>query len=146
MKKFVLLFVVLAAFAISTSAQCDKKVQWSATKADFVDEAGATQDTKNVKVEIYTNKKEIKITHDDDLTDSLVGSVKEFNCDWKQPFKNGKTIIKADLQEKNGEYTNSIITIEAVDAKISITINMVAPDGRKMIIKIPVDNYAEGKN
>jgi hypothetical protein len=145
MKRIVLLVAVIATFAISASAQCDKKVLWSAVKADFVDETGAVQDTKNVKVAIYTSKKEINITHDDDLTDSLGGIIKEFSCEWKQPFKNGKTIIKADLHDKDGEYTNSVITIEAADAKISVTINMVAPDGRKMIIKIPVDSYTEEK-
>jgi len=144
MKKLACAFVALVAFTTIASAQCEKKVLWSAPKADFVDENGSVQDTKNVNVAIYTSKKSIRITHDDDLTDSLYGAIKEFTCDWKQPFKNGKSIIKADLQEKNGEYVNSTITIEATDSKILITISMIAPDGRKMIIRVPVEGYKEG--
>lgn len=143
MKKIIFILIASVSFAISVSAQCDKKIIWSAAKADFVDENGNVQDTKNVKVAIYTNKQNIKITHDDDLTDTLFGTIKEVICDWKQPFKNGQMTIKTDLQEKNGEYTNSTIKIEATDSKILITINMVAQDGRKMIIKVPVDGYKE---
>jgi len=146
MKKIPIILAVLTAINISVFAQCDKKVAWSASKADFMDEAGNIQDTKNVTVAIYTNKKEIKITHSDDVMDTLQGVIKEFSCDWKQPYKNGKTVMKADLMEKNGEHMNSIITIEAIESKISISINMEGPDGKKMVIKIPVDNYKEEKN
>ena len=146
MKKIAFVLAVLMAFNISLFAQCDKKISWSAQKADFMDEAGNIQDTKNVKVMVYTNKKEVMILHGDDVMDTLRGFVKEMTCDWKQPYKNGRMIMKADMSEKNGESLNGSVTIEAIESKITIWLRVESPDGKKMVIKIPVDNYIEEKN
>ena len=144
MKKSLLILSVLVAFTTtSLFAQCGKTVIWTAPKAEFMDEAGNIQDTKEVNVIIKTTNKEITIVHSDDVNDTLKGTVKEDTCDWKEPFKNGKTILKADLADHGGKYENSTITIEAKESKISISIQMETPDGKKLVIRIPVESYKE---
>jgi len=141
MKKILVCLLILVGSGISVFAQCDQKVVWTAPKADFADEAGNVTETKDVKVVIRTNKKEIKITHSDDETDTLHGLIKEATCDWKEAFKNGKTVMKVDLSDRSSEMANSVITIEAKDSKILISILAQTPDGTKKMIKIPVDSY-----
>ncbi|HTQ63301.1 MAG TPA: hypothetical protein VMI12_00810 [Puia sp.] len=141
MKRILICLFVLIVSGISVFAQCDQKVVWTAPKADFADEAGNVTETKDVKVVIRTNKKEIKITHSDDETDTLQGLIKEVTCNWKDAFKNGKTVMKVDLSDRNTQMMNSIITIEAKDSKILVSILAEIPDGTKKMIKIPVDSY-----
>jgi hypothetical protein len=84
----------------------------------------------------------VKITHSDDLSDTLMGPVKEINC-WSEPFKNGKLVYKCDLSERSGDIANSTMTVEAKDSKIIIYLYIETPDGKKMTIRIPVENYKE---
>ena len=143
MKK-TLFFLAFATLVTSgLLAQCEKKVTWTASKGEFLDEAGNLQDTKDVKVFIQTTKQEIILVHSDDESDTLRGKVREIICDWKEPFKNGKITLKTDLTERSGEYANSVITIEAKDAHITIILHIDQPDGRKVQIRIPVDSYKE---
>ena len=140
MKKILVCLFTLIGSCVSVFAQCDQKVVWTAPKAEFADSTGNVMETKDVKVVIWTNRKEVKITHSDDETDTLQGLIKEFSCNWQQAFKNGKTVMKLDLTDRNSQMANSIITIEAKESKISVTILAETPDGKKMI-KIPVDSY-----
>jgi len=143
MKKTLFFLAITTLVSSCLFAQCDKKVTWTASKGEFLDEAGNLQDTKDVKVFIQTSRQEIIIVHSDDESDTLRGKVKEITCDWKEPFKNGKITLKTDLTERSGEYANSIITIEAKDTHITILLHIEQPDGRKMQIRIPIDSYKE---
>jgi hypothetical protein len=142
MKKILLLALIICN-ANLIWAQCEKKITWTANKAEFLDESGAVQETKDVTVTIESSGKYIKIIHSDDITDTLTGPVKEVNCDWSQPYKNGKLVYKCDLAERSGDMANSTLTVEAKDSKITIYLNVITPDGKKMSIRIPVENYKE---
>jgi hypothetical protein len=143
MKKLFFLIGVITLSGANLFAQCEKKVTWTASKGEFLDEAGNLQDTKDVKVFIQTSKQEIILIHSDDESDTLKGKIREITCDWKEPFKNGKITLKADLTERSGDYANSVITIEAKDSHITILLHIEQPDGRKMQIRIPIDSYKE---
>jgi hypothetical protein len=142
MKKILLLAIIICS-ANWVLAQCEKKIVWTANKAEFLDEAGAVQDTKEVTVVIESSGKYVKITHSDDLNDSLTGPVKELKCGWSEPYKNGKLEYKCDLSERSGDMANSVMTVEAKDSKIIIYLHIETPDGKKMTIRIPVENYKE---
>jgi hypothetical protein len=142
MKKMLLLALMICS-ANLIWAQCEKKITWTANKAEFLDDSGSVQETKDVTVTIESSGKYVKITHSDDMADSLTGAVKELNCGWSQPFKNGKVVYKCDLMERSGEAANSTMTVEAVDSKITIFLNIITPDGKKMTIRIPVESYKE---
>lgn len=142
MKKILLLALVICS-ANCIWAQCEKKIVWTGNKAEFLDEAGAVNETKEVTVVIESSGKFVKITHSDDLNDSLTGPVKELNCGWSEPYKNGKIVYKCELAERSGDVAASTMTVEAKDSKIVIYLNIVTPDGKKMTIRIPVENYKE---
>lgn len=136
--------LVLAVFSISLAhAQCDKKTTWTASKAEFLDESGAVQDTKDVTVVVETSPKYLKITHSDEPEDSLTGQVKEVNCGWIKGSKNGKIVFSCDMTERSGDHANSTLTIESKDEKIIILLYIERSDGKKMNIRIPVDNFKE---
>jgi hypothetical protein len=144
MKK-IFLFLLLAAFISSSGfAQCGKKITYTAAKAEFVDESGNVQDTKNVQVQIKTSGQRISIMHSDDESDTLAGPVKEVKCNWKTDYKDGKTVFTVDLSEKNGDYSSSTIVIEGKDSKLLITITIKGNDGSVKSIRIPVDSFKEG--
>src|SRR5579863_5856867 len=96
-----ILIIILCVFGVNaiTNAQCSKKVIWTGSKAEFLDANGAVENTLNEKVEVVSSKTDIKLSHSDKDDDALTGKVKDLSCNWSDAFKNGKTIIKADLAE-----------------------------------------------
>ena len=145
MKKLLfLLFTCVIAVEIA-SAQCDKKIVWTASKAEFVDDAGNVQDTKDIGVTVHTSGKWILIIHDDDPTDSLSGPVKDVQCDWKEPVKNGKMTLNADLSDRNSPGMKSSLVIEAKDSKTIILVNFQGGDGTTKHVRLAIDSYKEEK-
>ena len=49
----------------------------------------------------------------------MTGSITSTACEWKQPFKEGKTTLEAKFKDGKGEESNATITIEGKDGKIS---------------------------
>ena len=145
MKKILPLLLVVLSLSELGFSQCGKNLTWTASKAEFLDDSGAVQDTKTVKVTIEQTAGRIKIVHYDDEGDSLAGPVRDIACSWKDPYKIGKSTIKADISEKNGEFTSSVITIEGADSKITVHLQFENNDGRKMHVRIPIDSYQENK-
>ncbi|MFI5155025.1 MAG: hypothetical protein ACHQEM_02515 [Chitinophagales bacterium] len=143
MKKILAILSLTIGLSMLAQAQCDKKMTWTASKAEFLDESGAVQDTKDVTVVVETSSKYLKITHSDDLADSLTGNVKDLKCDWALGSKNGKIEYSCDLIEKSGESNNSKLTVESKDAKVMILLHIERNDGKKMDIRIPVDSFKE---
>jgi hypothetical protein len=145
MKK-ILTILFLGMLVVATGyAQCGKKITWTASKAEFMDDSGKVAETKDIKVIIRTSGQRIHIMHSDDETDTLSGPVKEVQCNWKDSYKNGKITFKADLSERDGTYSGSTLIIEAKDSKIQIDLSFEGPDGNKKHIRIPVDGYKEEK-
>ena len=145
MKNFlILLFAGLLAGAYAT-AQCNKKIVWTASKAEFVDGTGNVQDTKEVAVILHTSDKSITIIHNDEPADSLHGPVKDIQCDWKEPVKTGKITLSGELGDRSGETNKCTLVIEARDSKIIILLTVDRPDGEKKYIRIPIDSYKEEK-
>ncbi|HMH32879.1 MAG TPA: hypothetical protein VK543_07605 [Puia sp.] len=145
MKKILLILFLGLLIAGTGHAQCGKKITWTASKAEFMDDSGKVAETKDTKVIIRTSGQRIHITHGDDETDTLSGPVKDVQCSWKEAYKNGKTTFKADLSERNGTYSGSVLVIEARDSKIQIDLSFEGPDGSKKHIRIPVEGYKEEK-
>ncbi len=143
MKKILMILCLTIACSTIGYSQCDKKMTWTASKAEFLDESGAVQDTKDVTVVVETSGKYLKITHSDDLADSLTGNVKDVKCDWANGSKNGKIEYSCDLMEKSGESNNSKLTVESKDAKVMILLYIERNDGKKMNIRILVDSFKE---
>ena len=145
MKKIFFLVVAVLTFGLIAVAQCDKKVTWTASKGEFVDASGNVEQTMNEKIVVEMDKKSIVLKHGDKEDDALTGEIKELTCEWKVPYKNGKTGFKSQLAEPNGDMKNAAITIEGIEGKIIITVDVTDPSGSgdNKKIKIYVDSYKE---
>lgn len=125
----------------NTNAQCNKKVIWTGSKAEFLDANGAVENTLTEKVEVISSKTDIKLSHSDKDDDALTGKIKDLSCNWSDAFKNGKTVIKSDLAEGMNPANNGVITIEGKDGKITILVTMDNREGKT--IKLYIDSYKE---
>jgi hypothetical protein len=143
MKKLVLILIFIPGLAILCRAQCDKKVIYTGSKAIMMDSAGKSLDSIVEKIVVETSKGTVKLMHGGQETDALNGKVNEFSCQWKEAFKNGISQIKASLSENNGTNYDGIITIEAKDSRIVITLRLNDPSEGFKMFRIPIDSYME---
>jgi hypothetical protein len=141
MKKLLTCTIALFTISFVCHAQRAGKVSWNASKADILDKDGNLVESLPGKVLVQTSKAEILLGHDDQGADDLKGAIRELSCNWKDSFKNGKSIFKSDLVDASGEIKESIVTIEGVDGKITITVTKENHEGKK--IRIVVDSFKE---
>jgi len=139
--KAILLFSVVVLTSFNAICQCDKKVTWYATKGEMLDATGALLDTKLDSIFLETGPEKITLRAKSDANE-LEGTVKEKTCDWKEPFKKGKSIYHASVSV-NGGISDAVFTLEGKDGKIVLSVEIEAMKGRKYVIYI--DKYEEGK-
>jgi hypothetical protein len=141
MKKIVAATAILASLALGARAQCDKKISWNSSKAIFLGADGKEERVEENKIKIETSKSTVIIHPGENENEILSGDVKDFNCDWKEAFKNGKTIIKVPLADQRGDIKNATLTIEGKEGKITIYLEIEEMPGKK--IQVPVDSHDE---
>ncbi len=140
MKKQILIVLLLSAAGISSYAQCDKKIVFTSGKTEFLNSNNELQKTKEELTTVEYDSKEIIITPGDNIMEGTVNSV---SCDWKTPFKEGKTVIKATLTSANGKTMNMTITIEGIDGKLTLLGEFDEMADRK--IRLTPDKFEEKK-
>jgi hypothetical protein len=132
-----LLFSVTAAFA-----QCGKDVVLTSSKTEYLNAEGAVQRTVEEESVIRIDKSKVTITPSGH--DAMIGAVLATTCEWKEPFKTGKTIIEAKfIKEGEGTESNATITIEGKDGKI--TCSMKQQERPDRIIRVTVEKFEEQK-
>ena len=89
--KTILFFVMLVVTGIQANSQCDKKVSWYATKGEMYNTNGDLLDKKQDSIFFDTDPQKITLRFKSD-DKALEGTITEKNCDWKEPFRNGKTV------------------------------------------------------
>jgi len=139
--KTILACVMLMVIGMHANSQCDKKVSWYGTKGDMLDATGALLDTKTDSVFIETGPQNLSVKFKAD-PQGLEGTITGKTCEWKEPFKNGKTVYHAAVSV-DGRDSNATLTLEAKDGKITLSVTVDAFEGRKFLIYI--DGYREGK-
>lgn len=139
MKRFFLLIPVLTLVALVSQAQCDKNVNFIAAKSQMVNQKGEVLGSKDGTTVIEITKKSVSLTFNGDEKTTLAGEIKEAKCDWTEPFKNGRSVIKAVLEDAGGDVKHVTLTIEAKDGKITITGD--AEERPNERIKFDVDKY-----
>jgi hypothetical protein len=139
--KVILLSAILFVTGLQAISQCDKKVTWYASKGNMFDASGSLLDTKIDSIFLETDPKKIMLRFKSDQQ-ALEGTVKEKTCDWKEPFKNGKTVYNASVIV-DGTTSNAVITVEAKDGNITLSLIMEARADKKYVIYI--DRYEEAK-
>lgn len=139
--KFILAVVMLVVTGMQANSQCDKKVTWYAVKGEMYDANGGLLDTKLDSIFLVTEPQKITLRIKSDEKD-LEGTVTQKSCDWKEPYKNGKTVYNTTMFI-DGVSSSAIFTVEAKDGKVILTLEIDARAGRKFIIYI--DKYDEVK-
>jgi len=139
--KTILFFVMLVVTGIQANSQCDKKISWYATKGEMYNTNGDLLDTKQDSIFFDTDPQKISLRFKLD-DKALEGTITEKNCDWKEPFRNGKTVYHAAVL-MDGVGSNATFTIEAKDGKITLSLVMEARKERKFLIYI--DSFKEVK-
>ena len=137
--KRILLIPVLTVITLVSQAQCDKNVNFISPKSQMINQKGEVLGSKDGTTVIEITKKSVSLTFNGDEKTTLAGEIKEAKCDWSEPFKNGKSVIKAVLEDAGGDVKHVTLTIEAKDGKITITGD--AEERPNERIKFDVDKY-----
>ncbi|MES2112784.1 MAG: hypothetical protein V4577_28795 [Bacteroidota bacterium] len=115
MKTIIIGLAVLLTLVTAVFGQCGKTLILSSSKTDHVDAAGKLINSDKEKVEIEITKTTIDIAVDG--TSRMKGTVTSNTCNWKVPFKTGKTVINALIAKDGGK--KSTLTIEGKDGKVT---------------------------
>ena len=144
MKKLVLLIFLFALCHIS-NAQCDKKVTFKIDKAREVKDNNFNQEMP-VEATFIIDKSKIIITLlADGETHTMEGEITEVTtCEWTDYLQNGRTRYKVDLKdEKKDGILKSIIEVESINGKTTITGSMESEANQKMEFNVAEYNITE---
>lgn len=139
MKKQILTLLFVAIAGISY-AQCDKKVFLSAGATEYLNSSLEVQRTDENTTTVEYDSKSIIIMPGENVMEGTVNSV---SCDWKVPFKEGKTVLKATMSNAGGQTMNLTITIEGKDGKITLLAEFDDMPDRK--VRLTPDKFEEKK-
>src|SRR4051794_40412504 len=124
MKKIILILFAICILSKWSNAQCDKKIVWTSGKEEFTNGNGEVQKAEQDKITVEVSKTEIIFNHNDDPNDVMKGTIKEFNCNWTESYKNGRTVIKAELTEGHNDVHDAVVTIEGKEGQVTIILEL----------------------
>jgi hypothetical protein len=137
MKKLFVLTLAFMLIGLLSKAQCDGVTKWTCTKMKIVDASGNTVQAKDENVIVVVGNKNIEVTPQDQ-EDQMTGAVSDYTCQWPEPGKNGKTVVKGDVTDAGGKLRHATITIEGIKGNITITLE--APEETTKIV-LEVKSY-----
>jgi hypothetical protein len=138
MKKITLTLSLLVAFGTASFAQCDKNIVLNSSKTYHLDAAGAVTKTIDEAAIVEINKTIVDVTINGEH--KITGKIKSNICDWKVPFKEGKTVIHASM-DRDGEEKNFTMTIEDKDGKVTLYFEAESEPNDK--VKVAIDKFVE---
>jgi len=123
-------------------AQCSRNVALTASKTEYLDASGTLQKSvvENSRIEI--TKKELVISPGNE-EQKMTGIIKSDTCNWKIPFQEGKTVLKATLSKKGENTMNATVTIEGKEGKLTFLMEVEEMRDRK--IRVVIDKFEEKK-
>jgi hypothetical protein len=135
--------LLLISIAIGTCSysQCDKKITLSATGAEILNEQNEVKikDTERATTILFDSKVfEIKSGNN-----TLHGTIDSTYCNWKIPFKEGKTYIKGILYYENGDKWVTKLTIIGKESNITLLVDIDHPEANRM--RFLLDKFEESK-
>jgi len=141
MKKFLIAFLLAGVACIPGYSQCDKRVIVTSSLTEYLNANNEVQRSKEEISYVEFDSKEIVITPGDDA--AVTGAIKSFSCEWKTPFKEGKTVIKSTVTDPRGETFNITVTVEGKEGKLSLLLEIEEKPDRK--IRLLVDKFEAKK-
>ncbi|QHS55681.1 hypothetical protein GWR56_09065 [Mucilaginibacter sp. 14171R-50] len=140
--KFYLVSTILAGFLSVAGhrvalAQCDKTVTLTASSTNYLDDKGTITRTVDEGVVITVTKTDLTIVPGNDH--ELGGKITSYTCDWKVPYKEGRSVIKATVSKDGTNEMHATVTIEGKDGKVTLTFEVEERVGRK--IQVVADKF-----
>ena len=124
-------------------SQCDKHTIITSSKTEYLNAKDSVQHTEIENTVIEITKLEITIAPGDDKERVMHGKINSTVCHWTQPFKEGKTIIKAVFVNRAGETKNGTITIEGKEGKVIFLLE--ALENPEFKVKVIAEKFEEKK-
>ncbi|MCW3118332.1 MAG: hypothetical protein JWM28_2414 [Chitinophagaceae bacterium] len=137
-----LALLALTVLGAISFGQCDKIVTLTSSKTQYLDSSFAVQKTVDENTVIQITKTEVTIAPGSE-DDKMTGTIKSDICNWKKPFKEGKSIIKVPLKDHSGDVKNATITIEGKDGKVTLLLEVDEMPDKK--IRVDIDQFEEKK-
>jgi hypothetical protein len=142
MRRLIALLTAISFFSAGAQAQCGKKLVITASKTEFLGADSTVQRADDEQSSVEFDSSNITITHGAQQ-EKMVGTVSKYACNWKVPFKEGKTVMKAVFPNDNGEMKNVSITITGKNDKIIFFVEIDDQPDRK--IRLTADKFEERK-
>lgn len=120
-------------------AQCDKNITLSASKTEYLDDAGTVQHTADETTSILISKDSLVITPSS-APAPMAGAITSQTCNWTTAYKEGKSVIKAKLSDGNN-VMNLTLTIEGKEGKVNVVATIEEMQGQQ--IRVAVDSFKE---
>ena len=142
MKRNIVFCLLLVLSGAVSYAQCDKKLVLTSSKTEYLNASFVTQRTVDEQTVIEISKPNITITPGGE-DNKMTGTIKSDSCNWKVPFKEGKTVYKAILSDPGGEAKSVTITIEGKEGKQTLLAEVDEMPDQK--IRVSLDKFEEKK-
>lgn len=132
MKSIIITLFISLAGTLSTFAQCEENAVLSTSKTNLADPSGEPIGVKDEKTVLRFSKTAIMLNIDGVDRGEL--KIVSQSCNWTIPYKEGKSIINAKLN--NSDYT---LTIEGKEGKVKL--HVVKNESDDSILMMLVDKF-----
>lgn len=132
MKSLIIALFISLAGTLSSFAQCEENYVLSSSVTNLADPEGNPTGVKDEKTVLTFSKTAILLNIDGNERGQL--KIVSHDCKWVIPYKAGKSIIKAILNDYN--YT---LTIEGKDGKVNLRV--VKDESDDSILTMTVDKF-----
>ena len=131
---------MLLVAGIISYAQCDKNFVVTSSKTEYLNGNNVLERTVDENTTIEVSKSVITIKPGSE-ENKMTGPIKSTTCEWKQAFKEGKTVIKATITDPGGDTKDVTITIEGKDGKLTLMAQLDDDANKK--IRVAIDKFEE---
>src|SRR6188768_2050591 len=108
MKKMIFSLLLCSAIGITSYAQCNQRVTFNASQTEYLDTKGAVQERKSENTLVNFDNQDLSIVNNGQQWN---GTITSTSCDWKKTYREGKTILKANITGKQGDTKNATVTM-----------------------------------
>ncbi|HTE23192.1 hypothetical protein [Flavitalea sp.] len=146
MKKIILSLFFPGVLAFGTNvlhAQCNITSVFTSSKTLYLDSTNTIVRTEDENTTIEINKTEIIISPGNESGRTMKGVFISNACNWKVPFKEGKTVIKTVIADPGDDPGAVTITIEGKAGVVSLMVTIDKEPNKR--IKVIADKFEEKK-
>ena len=118
-------------------AQCDKNFVINSSKTEYLAVDSSIENTVDETTEIDITRPQITITPNGR---KMSGTITSETCNWKTPFIEGTTVLKATFKSEQGDVRNATITIQGKDSKLKL---WLSTEEDPTMIRVAIDKFVQ---